>query len=1174
MEAGLVLDWSRLEVGVTGSFTKSLSGAHGSTTLNGGAVSRTYFADNLADWDPGIVATVSWEHDVTLGTDTVTYEMSVPALGISDSTTASGTSGSSLIRFVDFKVYVKSDQTWLATWSDIEWYVDGGLQSSFGSGSLVSPYLTPAGVPLFGLPAEVSALAYMDPSPVAGAVIDADITSDVQAQAVGGWRFYNGTAYVSPSVNVLLPSVGSHGGSCACDPTAPSLSGDDSFSLTANAREQLVSVKGSVTRYVCETCPPGGVSLGDAETDVHESTTVYEKNSSHIVGIPDLPKSIERLGGADSYALWFRLGLPATYAQWSSACETEVGGGGAGSSSASGLVARHPRRSSVLSAVGEAVHALETTFSDATYAPAGWNAEKWSATESFLVTVVEPGCDMPGPGPPEPHEQCWDDAAAFCQVIQSVSFPAVVESYPTVADMAPVFSHAHERARYANTVAAPHWSILLWFPPDETGVTKSYEWTVDGARANPSDYWLPVRTQYCKHPSLPSSENVLRRTSIVAEPLMSGALDGWVESNLLGQLSSWVGVSRFQPMSYALPSTYTYGSGSSGLWSATDCVLTHGASVTVNPDAGKYDVSFDLDLASFTTEPYLFPQVAHKIKAEWTTTNVSSMSVYLVNPHGDKVLLTSSTPAGALLRPQGEDTKYAGSWGQDFGNGAVSDTGTDQTAAGESATVCASDERAPAFQLLRGWGAAKLRYELTVDDPDVDVTVSYPVLYAPTDYARTLAENGNWHCMVWDSGPGVRFGQWSWHDGTSLLSSPTVLPIGWPYPVGWFSSVLDALVWKRVVLQAEAHDDGLDAEVQSIYDSVENAGTTADERYLSADTFTNVFWIEYGKSLAGTCALVNSLSEVPPAANLPVYDRDTGTLSSKSTLVQKTWTYSKRPRDIVLPSGTLLELVDPDTGQNWVTQSEIVPGWSRARHDRQVDNYEGPNFEVTVDGADYAHASPWHGYFAVLPATDQAGENPWCFHERHDHYHRASTDSGNVWYRQVARGFPVPGFDIVAQVTSSGDDSHPRMAVDPLTQRMHLVFVREDPASTFVLYLATSDDDGKTWSTPVATITDGRYPTVACSIDGTVVIAAFKYLSGSSGPGKVYTSVRKLGDTAFSTPTAVTDGSSDIEFAEDTFHVSQAFDGPHTWVLAARPSGSSDVREYRSYDDCATFEVI
>ena len=209
----------------------------------------------------------------------------------------------------------------------------------------------------------------------------------------------------------------------------------------------------------------------------------------------------------------------------------------------------------------------------------------------------------------------------------------------------------------------------------------------------------------------------------------------------------------------------------------------------------------------------------------------------------------------------------------------------------------------------------------------------------------------------------------------------------------------------------------------------------------------------------------------------------------------------------------------------------------------------------------------------VGPDCDEGQKNPWNYHLRQNHYHRAITDQGDVWHRQVNWGYPASGFDVSAQVTTSGADSHPRMAVDPLTQRMYETFVR-DATSTTTLYVSTSDDEGSSWTTPVATISDAKYGTVNSSLDGTLVIAGFKYVSGTSGPGHILTAVKKLGETAFPTATAVTDGSATLTFSDDTFHISQAFDGPQTWVLTARPSGSNDVREYRSFDDCATFEIV
>lgn len=126
------------------------------------------------------------------------------------------------------------------------------------------------------------------------------------------------------------------------------------------------------------------------------------------------------------------------------------------------------------------------------------------------------------------------------------------------------------------------------------------------------------------------------------------------------------------------------------------------------------------------------------------------------------------------------------------------------------------------------------------------------------------------------------------------------------------------------------------------------------------------------------------------------------------------------------------------------------------------------------------------------------------------------------------------------------------------------------------MLLCFSDDDGLTWSTPSQMITDAHYPTVWTSFaDGNLWIGAVKFVSGSAAPCNIVAKRQGPGDAAMGSQfTFKDDAGADMEFEDDTFHVSSALDSSGRCVLAAVAYGSTDVSEWESFDLCATWTLI
>jgi hypothetical protein len=67
---------------------------------------------------------------------------------------------------------------------------------------------------------------------------------------------------------------------------------------------------------------------------------------------------------------------------------------------------------------------------------------------------------------------------------------------------------------------------------------------------------------------------------------------------------------------------------------------------------------------------------------------------------------------------------------------------------------------------------------------------------------------------------------------------------------------------------------------------------------------------------------------------------------------------------------------------------------------------------------------------------------------------------------------------------------------------------------------------------------------------------------------------RGPGDLDWSAETPIQSGGVDMEFEPDTFHVSPDKQGAGRWVLVAKESGSTDVSEWYSTDECETFKLV
>lgn len=891
-----------------------------------------------------------------MGGGTAATDVGFDCAGLSITRTKAITGTASVTQHIEIenlKVYVMAGPGWRVKGDNLKWYVNGGLEYTHGSFTINGVLLSPAGLPLMGIPAVLAAGASTNPVPALSPGVPAAYSVSAHAAASGGWRFKIGaTWYALPvTLDYTLPTALSCGGAAPGD---VAVTATDTYDLACEA----------------------------LDTQTAASSFILEHKASSVYAWPDLAASVKRWGGADSGALIVRGGFPQTKKSLSATCtETET----EHSASVVTTPEVHATQSQFLALVREAAHTIEDPLGRIAYAPHSVG----SSVDLITATRV------------------WHSA-------RGAAFPTV-QTRASNTDMMSYIDHDEDIARYANYWGCPHWSYGYFFPPD----SDTTHWKISAAKENSDDYWVPLRTQHLTHSSLPTGEKPGSRNSLVSAPLQTGDLDTWFKSNVIANAkSSWWGVHRFKVQAPDPDVSNQLTSGTSAAWSFVDCTAAFTATTIDLTSTAGVDVVAVYDIGRFTEFPWLYPHICDRIKIEWDATDIDSVVVKLENAYGTRVTL-GTVNGTTYARPTTTDEHYAGSWAQDWGQTAITDTGVDLIAAkGKSSDTMSSAERAHFFSLLGGWGAAKLRFEVKLKNAGTPGSLKYPTFYLPDVPARLITENGNHQNLIWPNGPGVRYGQWAWWNGTSLAETPTVYPPGVVATAGWKSSIIDWLVWKRVVYDAKARNDGLTTELASLYDSTE--GNSIEQ----VDSGTLSFLLPPNDSQepavgpAGIGVMVASYAEVPPTFTIPRRARN-AVWTEDGDWALESWCFSQIPRRYTSAQHPL-HLDDPSPRLRW-TNTNLglsIDGWWVTEHSEPVDGGELDDHIVVVNGEDVATASPWHGYFAVVATA--VGATALCYHVtpwmRH---HRAFVVDDELWTGIADNSDPHAWSDAMALDESS-----------------------------------------------------------------------------------------------------------------------------------------------------------
>ena len=197
--------------------------------------------------------------------------------------------------------------------------------------------------------------------------------------------------------------------------------------------------------------------------------------------------------------------------------------------------------------------------------------------------------------------------------------------------------------------------------------------------------------------------------------------------------------------------------------------------------------------------------------------------------------------------------------------------------------------------------------------------------------------------------------------------------------------------------------------------------------------------------------------------------------------------------------------------------------------------------------------------------------NPWTVCDDRGRYHKLTIEDGNAVYRRSkdSRG----AFEIDRQITSDGIDVRGRMAWDSNTQRI-MALIERPVTGTEKIYETHSDDDGYSWSSLVLAFNSAYQPDCDWSKgQGAQVRGAFRYDSGTSGPGTIVAQFRDAGDTSFSGEFTLKDASNvNLSVTDKGFHICLMDDGARVANLCCVIQGETASSDWYSTDDCRTWK--
>lgn len=1219
---GLLADWKNLEFKLTSSNTFLGSGP-GTATYEHSAFAETDFVPNIVNVNPGINLEAGSVFDGTTGSWHVKYKGPGADTPLGYPVTGSGYLPSVTIQafFVNVKLYCKLTGSLLRlVWDRVDIYVNGSFNTTIAGsgGEATSGGCGPNYIPLFGIPMAfggavddgriVDNPGYNCSDPNEGYPFTWENTS--AGGPSGGWRYQEqDDSWHELPVTVYWADADAVAGcpfSLSTEGIASATTTYDAkincYKFTSDLQEyverniatatvHVIGFDGAGDQVCDETYPNIPTSCFDnctGESNVHYYRDIYrETRNSETQSatrsfrlLPDLTRIIKRMQ-PEYRALWFRGSFPQVSSSGGRTCadgtievltdlsDTEVFPAYGSSVDPSSWVDGDGLPigqvigpgSEFLACVGDDPHIIEDPLSQIIYAPNGVSHGK---AHSVTYTAKQPAFTCPCPPPGWGITPCAGLGVITFGFSCSIHFH---NSYDNINQLETVSygfpssvgsndgyqTHADPEARYCSIWGSPLWQYFLW----------REDWDADGGSELWSEYWGRIKEQWLYNGALPTIEQRRTRNSIIISPLE----DDNGNTPFLDTFASglrWLGVSRWTTDSQGLLSELTLNVDSPGEWIPTRCTPSFDSSGVVLTFTGGSPY-IDLLMSSWTNAPFLLLNLSKQLQVVWDSGNVSSIKISTVSYDGTVTDLGTTQTTYDL---SGKQHHYAGSWYRDSGAGVLTDIGLDTRTDGISSSVYSDPSGTLAAQLGSGKTFKAIRFTIVPVDLGSNVRLHWPRFVFENTHPQVWWENSKSSSWLWADGPGLRRGDWTFFDPfIGFMVPPEISGPETP------SSIIDWLAFKRCVLAGVHPESGLIAgqslptELTTLYDTYEGQSEAVVDKFSLAPVLPS------GTGGVIRAALINSFREVPPLACFPQRDRDPLTWLPTGDPAQVVYDWSQEPRYLISSAegpGKLRDFSGTEIG-TFLPDIDVASGWRVWKFSPVLDNNE--SLWQIYQGDIFAHVRPWHGWAWIQGTVSFTGKRPWNTYGRIPDYHRAYQSSEGI--KIVHGGSVVKSLTSPDTVTSNVLDDGPVIVVTKTPEETLLIAYGENSSGDSLLRAST--DDGRTFNTAMAIISNSRQAFVMVTDHPSyTVFAAFRYDTGTSGPGKIIMKLKGPGDLDYGAeiPVASSPGGSAISFADTGFSMVESPDRSNPWVLAATAAGSPDVQEWISNDDGASWTLV
>jgi len=532
-------------------------------------------------------------------------------------------------------------------------------------------------------------------------------------------------------------------------------------------------------------------------------------------------------------------------------------------------------------------------------------------------------------------------------------------------------------------------------------------------------------------------------------------------------------------------------------------------------------------LASLSVPPYCYGILADTI--DFTATG-TGLRYFLEDAEGRR----KEVPVAGSVSLAVKGARHTvGSWAQDWGlralrnssNVLISDIYPDIPANGKSSTIWPDVSPLKAIGSLLGLDSTWSKLIITCASGSILIT--HPTLTRTSDL-EFIQESPDATLV----GTGAR---WARFGGANVtLSAATIDLPGYP------TTLLNWLSWKRLVLEGRAYDDGRNTEIVGLGFA---SGASPTNRhfvdgglssyFFGAQLHPHLMWPNVSGSLdQGTGATLDRWEHATIGAKsfgfgafLELWDSGGTLVSSPGTpvgdLYPSTWEPTTWAKDHTLKhQGRAVATVRP----SWCFTGASNPA---SRLFRAIANAR----------------RQWPQYLEVHEDTDGNLD------ALRDDWHEPSASISVV-------SSPVTGEELQGACLALPESSSAPV----------WLFVGYDET----IYQLTSYDDQTTWSSPVSTLTNARFP--QC-VSGSPSLIVGMRGDSEDEPGVLVGKTMEMGESSWSTEFTLESGGSDIRVENEPFALCSEANG-HSLVLAAIKEGETAITRWRSWDGGRTWEEI